>query len=152
MTTGPGGYGYSPHGGPPPSGPSSSEAADRVSLPATLMIVLASLTILFGLVTTVLNLVGAGLGALTSSGSEGLFRQVFSGALALVGAVFSLIFNGVVLYGALKMRQLENHLLSVIAAVLFALPCSLCCVVNLPVGVWALIVLLDPNVKAAFRS
>jgi hypothetical protein len=58
---------------------------------------------------------------------------------------------GVVIFGAIKMKALENYALAMASAVLALLPCSLCCLVSLPIGVWALVTLLNPEVKAAFR-
>lgn len=39
------------------------------------------------------------------------------------------------------------------AAILAMIPCvSPCCLLGLPLGIWALIVLLKPEVKAAFQG
>ena len=39
------------------------------------------------------------------------------------------------------------------ATILAMIPCiSPCCLLGLPVGIWSLVVLLDENVKASFRS
>jgi hypothetical protein len=70
---------------------------------------------------------------------------------ALFQFVFSIPMSGLVVYGAYKMRRLENHGLAVAAAVLAMIPCSGCCVLGLPFGIWALVVLNDPSVKAAFH-
>jgi hypothetical protein len=36
--------------------------------------------------------------------------------------------------------------------ILVMIPClSPCCILGIPIGIWGLIVLMDPNVKAAFR-
>jgi hypothetical protein len=57
-----------------------------------------------------------------------------------------------VLYGANKMRRLEQHGLATAAAVCAMVPCTVCCVLGVPFGIWALSVLNDPYVRAAFRS
>ena len=31
------------------------------------------------------------------------------------------------------------------------LPCTCCCIAGLPVGIWALVILLKPEVKSAFH-
>lgn len=36
------------------------------------------------------------------------------------------------------------------SAILALLPCSLVCIIGIPVGVWALVVLLNPEVREAF--
>lgn len=55
------------------------------------------------------------------------------------------------LVGGLRMRALRSYGLALTGAVLALLPCcSSCCCVGIPFGIWALIVLLRPEVKAAF--
>jgi hypothetical protein len=50
------------------------------------------------------------------------------------------------------MKRLENHGMSMAAAIIAMVPCiSPCCLIGLPIGIWALTVLNDPSVKAAFR-
>jgi hypothetical protein len=52
----------------------------------------------------------------------------------------------------LKMKRLESHGLAVTASILAMLPCtSPCCIIGLPLGIWALVVLSKPEVKSAFR-
>lgn len=153
----PGGYGqppgYSPPGSPGFSGPGApppGNAAAKVSLPATLMLVFSGLAILLNIVSILMNLLGAGMGAL--SGSEEALSQVASGTMGVVMAAVGLLFNAVVIFGALKMKKLEGHTFALISSVLFALPCSVCCFINTPIGIWSLVTLLDKDVKASFRS
>ena len=68
----------------------------------------------------------------------------------LVWFLFLLIAALVIMGG--RMKGLQNHALAKAAAVLALLPCSPCCVIGLPVGIWALIVLAEPDVQAAFYS
>ncbi len=78
---------------------------------------------------------------------------------ALVGIGFwipitliRLALDGLTIYGALKMRQLQSWNLSLAGAVAASIPCSFCCIVSLPLGIWALIVLLNDEVKQAFAA
>jgi len=58
-----------------------------------------------------------------------------------------------VFIGAMKMKNLENYSLAMAAAIVAVIPCiSPCCLLGLPFGIWALVVLNDSSVKAAFRS
>lgn len=67
------------------------------------------------------------------------------------GNVLSLILDGVMIYGALQMRQVKNWGLSLASAILVLLPCAgCCCLLGLPVGIWAIITLTKPEVKSAF--
>lgn len=53
--------------------------------------------------------------------------------------------------GGLRMRQLETYGLAMTASILAVLP-SVSCVLGLPIGIWALVVLFRPEVKAAFDT
>ena len=70
--------------------------------------------------------------------------------VGLIGSGMSAAVQAVILIGALKMRRLQAYSLAVAAAVLAVLPCFGCCLVGMPLGVWALVVLADPHVRAAF--
>jgi len=58
--------------------------------------------------------------------------------------------------GALRMKSLQSYGLALTASILAMVPCvgtsSCCCVIGLPIGLWALIVLMDKDVKAAFGA
>jgi hypothetical protein len=58
----------------------------------------------------------------------------------------------IVLLGAVQMMRLRTHWLAVAASVVpFVLICPGCCVLGAPFGIWSLIVLLRPDVRALFR-
>ncbi|MBC8357059.1 MAG: hypothetical protein H8E66_34240 [Planctomycetes bacterium] len=85
-----------------------------------------------------------------------LFEFLESGnigvAVYMVVATVSLMVPyGIVIYGATRMKQLENYKLAIAASILAMLPCSGCCILGLPVGIWSLVVLCNPNIRAAFR-
>ena len=59
-----------------------------------------------------------------------------------------------ILFGAIRMLSLRNYQLAFAASVLAMLPCvtsSCCCVLGLPFGIWALVVLNRPEVKSNFN-
>ena len=76
--------------------------------------------------------------------------QLISGPLGAIGGLLSLIFATFILFGAIRMLSLRNHQLAFAAAILAMLPCTLCCVLGLPFGIWALVVLNKPEVKSQF--
>jgi hypothetical protein len=68
------------------------------------------------------------------------------------GAVIGLL-GVVAILGGARMLVLRSFGLAVFAAITAAIPClspSGCCLLGQLVGVWALVVLLDPDVRAAF--
>jgi hypothetical protein len=75
--------------------------------------------------------------------------QMLYGVLGAVGAVLSII----IILGALGMMKAKNYGLALTASILALIPVTnCCCFVATPFGIWALIVLLNPDVKAAFRA
>ena len=66
--------------------------------------------------------------------------------------MFGLLLAILVIVGGMKMKNLDNYGLAMTAAILGMIPCiSPCCLLGLPFGIWALVVLGRPEVKAAFR-
>jgi predicted PurR-regulated permease PerM len=65
--------------------------------------------------------------------------------------ILALILSVVTILGGMKMKNLQSRGLAMTGAVLAMIPCiSPCCLIGLPVGIWALVVLNDPDVKAGF--
>ena len=76
------------------------------------------------------------------------FESGFSIASSLVGIVVAVF----IIYISLKMKDLNQWGLCVTASILAMIPCiSPCCIVGLPIGIWCLVVLMKPEVKAAFH-
>jgi hypothetical protein len=67
--------------------------------------------------------------------------------------VFAFGCNAFIFWTALRMRQLKSWPLAMAGAIAAMIPLttSICCVAGLPLGIWALVVLNKPEVKAAFR-
>jgi hypothetical protein len=57
-----------------------------------------------------------------------------------------------VIAAGIRMRQLQSRGLAIVGAILGMAPCSPVVLLGLPVGVWSLIVLADPAVRAAFAG
>jgi hypothetical protein len=67
-------------------------------------------------------------------------------------SIIAILMSVVILLGALKMKKLESYGLAMTASILAMIPClSPCCVIGLPIGIWALMVLSKPEVKSAFH-
>ena len=67
-----------------------------------------------------------------------------------LGGLFSLL----TILGAVRMMALKSYGLAVFVSVLAAVPCiscMACCGPGEGVGIWALVVLLNPEVRSAFR-
>jgi hypothetical protein len=77
---------------------------------------------------------------------------LLAGPIGIADSLICIVIAAVVLFGAIKMKKLENHGLALAASILAMIPClSPCCLLGLPIGIWALVVLLKPEVKSAFH-
>lgn len=78
--------------------------------------------------------------------------SAMQGPVGLVAGIIQLVIGGVIIAGAIKMKNLQAYGFALTATILAMIPClSNCCVIGLPIGIWALVVLLDNNVKQGFR-
>ncbi len=134
---------------------SSAEIRNKVSAPAVALMVMAGLTIAASLLGVLFNLLGVSLGSgmLGNLSQDERIGQLFMGGLGIVRALIVIVVNLVAFVGALRMKSLQSYSLAIISAIVVAFPCcNCCCVIGTPIGIWALIVLFDSQVKAAFRS
>ena len=78
--------------------------------------------------------------------------MMMSGTIgAVVGAV-NILIGLFIFFAAFKMKKLEGYTLAMTGSVLAMLPCvSPCCLLGLPFGIWALVVLNKPEVKSTFH-
>ena len=59
----------------------------------------------------------------------------------------------IMIVGGIKMLNARGYSLAMLAAILAIVPVtSVCCIPGIPIGIWALIVLLNRDVKAAFQN
>lgn len=132
------------------------EAVQRkVQPPAVCLIVVGAMMILGGCLGAVSVVTGPminpGGGAMPADQAVPPEREAGRVIGQTVGALIGPIFGIAVILGGIKMYRLESRGSVMLASVLAMLPCSLCCLFGLPVGIWSLVVLSDPAVKAAFR-
>ena len=99
-----------------------------------------------------MNVLGMGMGAAAGPDQPDAAQMMVSGGVGIAMGLIGIGVGVVILMGALKMKKLESHGFSMAAAILAALPCiSPCCLIGLPIGIWAVVVLNKPEVKSAFR-
>ena len=136
---------------------SSVDAMQLVQGPAMGLIITAILGLLAQAAGIIMNVLGVGMNAAGmqgqgQGGEEMAWANMMTGAAGIVGAIIGIVMGVIILMGALKMKKLESYSFSMVAAVIAMVPCiSPCCLVGLPIGIWALVVLNKPEVKSAFR-
>lgn len=64
----------------------------------------------------------------------------------------SLLLNALAVAGGLRLRVARNYPLAMAGTICAVIPCGALCVVTTPAGIWALVTLLDVDVKVAFAA
>ena len=132
-------------------------ARDALNVPSILLIITGAITVLLGLMGLV-SPSGGNLASMMNGGDPNVARQMeqfkpMMDAAQRFGPISSIIGIGLgafVIYGALQMRQAKGFGLSMGAAIAAMIPCFGCYCLGIPVGVWALVVMNKPEVKAQF--
>lgn len=126
-------------------------AMDQLKGPAIGLMATAGIGAAWQVLSLILNFMGVGMGAMMRGG-EGV-PNMLSGGVGIVLGFIGLVMAVVVFLGASKMKNAESYGFAMAAAIIAMIPCvSPCCLLGLPLGIWALIVLLKPEVKAAFQG
>jgi hypothetical protein len=133
--------------------PGRAKALNLLAGPAIALMITAGLGILAQLFSVARHLLGTMAMPFLASdlGPAGRVLQLMTGPIGLAVALVALAIGVVVLVGALKMKAGRSYGFALAATILAMVPCvSPCCCLGLPFGIWALVVLLKPEVKAAF--
>jgi hypothetical protein len=135
-------------------GPNRGLAMQKVNGPAIALMVMAGIGIVLQLISLLMRMLGMGAGMMNvpggGDGSEQL-AAMMSGGLGIVAGILGILVGGFIIFAGMKMRALQSWPMAVAASVLAIIPClSPCCCIGIPIGIWALIVLFDANVKASF--
>lgn len=136
---------------PPPSPEQRERARARLRLPATGLLVAVGLGIvwslldLFGVTLVLLRQLDLPPGVLDQM--QGMGAQV---ALRVASFALSLGVQLLIGLGALCMLRTKGWTLALVGSIAALIPCGCCCVLTLPFGIWALVLLFDKDVKRAF--
>jgi len=80
--------------------------------------------------------------------------MMFQGGFGIANAIVGIVLHILVIMGAMRMRKLQSHKWAMTASVicLVTTVCggSCCCLFNLGLGIWALVLLTKPEVRSAF--
>ncbi|RKH37553.1 hypothetical protein D7X12_29180 [Corallococcus sicarius] len=150
--------------GTPDVGPARAKAAQDLSVPAILMMVMGGFWVLYSLYGMVgsagsteaqmdaINTVLAQYPPDLQEKMRGLVAAFSSPGFRILSSLPGLLLNAAVVFGAWKMKNLQTYGLAMTAAILSCIPCcGPCCGLGIIPGVWALVVLNRADVKAAFR-
>jgi hypothetical protein len=127
-------------------------AAEALAAPAMALIVTGVLGLALFIVDIVLRIalgsaITAGLLGKGNAAAEAKANEMLYGII--VDLVF-MIFPGIVITGAFKLKNVSSYGYGLTAAIMAMLPCGGCCLLGLPIGIWALVVMNRAEVKRAF--
>lgn len=141
-------------GAPPPPG-AGGGAREALNVPGILFIVFGSLNVLFGLYSLVAGGVSQEQMAQLLNdpnlppGAKQALSALLGGGTKLI-ALLGMCLAGLMVFGGVQMRSLKGYGIAIAACVVGMLPCTNCCCVTLPIGIWALTILMKPEIKASF--
>ncbi len=128
----------------------------KLRAPAIALIIAGSLNGMIGLLALLgglWRLSGMGEGRLLPVNEAERIGYVTSTVITYAASLLSLLLAPVIIYGAVQMMQAKKYKVARAAAILVIIPfTSCCCLVGIPVGIWALVTLGKPEVKAAFNG
>jgi hypothetical protein len=127
-------------------------ATQRVSAPATALMIVAGICIALLVVTLPFDIF-----LLVSGHAERLDRRGIDPTtkvmIRLLWGCLLLAASSYVFWGALQMKRLTNYGHARFAATIACVPCvGPCCLLGIPFGAWALSVLGQPEVSQSFKS
>lgn len=141
----------------PPPPPAVDRIRQKVIPPAIGLIVTGGLGVLVQILSRLLGLAGNFMQGFREDLPEGMDSPEFivpllDGVFSIVSSVIGLVIAAVIIYAGIRMLKLEAWGLAVAASILAMIPCvSPCCIIGLPVGIWALVVLIGDDVKMVFK-
>ena len=132
--------------------PGAPDATAQVSGPSTGLLIVGIIGGVISLGSFFSVSIGTGLSTLWWKGFPEGYEDLWEGAFGIGSSLVGILIAAFVIFAALKMKELRQWSLAVAASVLALIPCiSPCCIVGLPIGIWSLIVLTKPEIKAAFH-
>jgi len=97
------------------------------------------------------GILGAGLGAIMALAAISEPGEAGTTAPPLFFSLIGAAVQALVAYAGFQMMNLKNYRLAMIGSVLAMLPCSACCLLGLPMGIWSVTLLTKPEVRNAFH-
>ncbi len=135
-----------------PAPPGRPDVSNQVSGPAIGLLITGIIGAIFSLAGFFSISIGTGLSTLWWEGFPDRFEELWEGAFGIGGSLVAICVAAFIIYAALKMREQSQWGLAVAASVLAMIPCiSPCCIIGLPIGIWSLIILTKPEIRAAFH-
>ncbi len=130
----------------------ASDASRQVSGPATGLLITGIIGIFFAALGLIASILGMGIAPFIREEIPERYADFWEGSMGAASSIVGIVVAAFIIYAALKMKELRQWELSLAASIVAMIPCiSPCCILGLPIGIWALVILLRPEVKEAFH-
>ena len=127
----------------------------QVSGPSIGLLVTGIVGGIFSFLGLIMSFLGTSLSSIIAERIEDFddrYTQIYEGAAGIASSLIGIFVAAFIIYAALKMKDLNQYGLCMVASILAMIPCiSPCCIIGLPIGIWCLVVLTKPEIKAAFH-
>ena len=128
------------------------DPAVQVSSPSVGLLVTGIIGGILSLLGLILNAIGTSVIPFVKDSLDERYMDLWEGAAGIISSFIGIVVAAFIIYAALKMKELSQYGLCMAASILAIIPCiSPCCIIGLPIGIWCLVVLTRPDVKAAFH-
>lgn len=128
------------------------DPAAQVSSPSVGLLVTGVVGGIISLLGLILNVIGTSVLPFVEDSLDERYMELWEGAAGIASSFIGVAVAVFIIYAALKMKELSQYGLCMAASILAIIPCiSPCCIIGLPIGIWCIVVLTRPEVKAAFH-
>jgi hypothetical protein len=127
-------------------------AAEKVTIPAIFMMILGALGFLLAIANAAFVFSGAADDEPNPFGPDDPNMKNDPSYIAgqVIATVVTIGWGLLVFFGGLQMKKLSSRGFVMFSSILVMLPCNWCCVIGIAIGIWALVVLNDDDVKRSF--
>ena len=130
----------------------ASDASRQISGPATGLLVTGIIGAFFAGLTLIASIVGMSFAPFIRDEIPDRYAEFWEGSVGAASSIVESVVAAFIIFAALKMRELRQWELCLAASIVAMIQCiSPCCIIGLPIGIWALVVLLRPEIKEAFH-
>ena len=127
----------------------------QVSGPSIGLLVTGIVGGIFSFLGLIMSFMGTSISSIMADRFEDFddrYTQIYEGAAGIASSLIGILVAAFIIYAALKMKELNQYGLCMVASILAMIPCiSPCCVIGLPIGIWCLVILTKPEIKEAFQ-
>ncbi|MGD9347896.1 MAG: hypothetical protein PVH84_18680 [Candidatus Aminicenantes bacterium] len=132
--------------------PAVPDASRQVAGPSTGLLITGIVGGIFSLASFFALLIGTGLSTVWGEDIPDYYAEIWEGAAGIGSSFVGILVAAFIIYAAVRMKELNQWGVAMAASVLAMIPCiSPCCILGLPIGIWCIVVLTKPEIKAAFR-